>query len=148
MAADSQQKQPGRGPGRRFQKGASGNPNGRKKGTRNQVTVLAEKLMNDDAEAIVRAVLGAAREGDMTAAKIVLDRIAPIRKGRPLTFVMPSISTAADVTKALAAVAKLMAAGDLTPEEASSVVAVIEGARKAIETEDLERRIVALEQKG
>jgi hypothetical protein len=59
-----------------------GNP-GRPKGARHRTTIAAEKLMQGDSEAIVRAVIKAAKGGDMTAAKVVLDRIAPIRKGRP-----------------------------------------------------------------
>jgi hypothetical protein len=101
--------------------------------------------MEGDTETVVRAVLDAARGGDMTAARLVLDRIAPVRKGRPVTFAMPALRTAADVTEALAAVAQLMAAGELTPDEACAVVAVIDGARKSIETAELEKRLAAIE---
>ena len=48
-----------------------GNP-GKPKGARHKVTMLAEKLMADDAESVVRAVLTAATEGDMVAARLVL----------------------------------------------------------------------------
>jgi hypothetical protein len=50
-----------------FRKGQSGNPSGKPKGTRNRTTVLAEKLMQDDAADIVQVVLAAAKGGDMTA---------------------------------------------------------------------------------
>ena len=53
--------------------------------------MLAEKLMQDDAKDIVEAVLKAAKGGDMTAARMVLDRIAPARKGRPVEFELPAI---------------------------------------------------------
>ena|ERR1700730_6928065 len=66
--------------GNRFQKGQSGNPAGYHKGSRHKATLLAERLMQDDAENIVNAVLTAARNGDMTAAKIILDRIAFVRR--------------------------------------------------------------------
>jgi hypothetical protein len=121
------------------------NPKGRPPGTRNRATVLAEQLMEDDAEQVVRAVLGAARAGDMTAARLILDRIAPARKGRPIIFPLPEIETAAHVTQALGAVASLMADGELTPEEASAVASVIETKRKAIETQELQQRVAALE---
>jgi len=64
----------------RFQKGQSGNPAGKPKGARHKTTLLAERLLLDDVEKIVNAVLTAARNGDMTAAKIILDRIAPVSR--------------------------------------------------------------------
>ena len=66
-----------------FKKGQSGNPSGKPPGTRNKTTMLAEKLMQDDARDIVRVVLEAAKGGDMTAARLILERIFPVRKGRP-----------------------------------------------------------------
>jgi hypothetical protein len=39
--------------------------------------------MQDDAKDIVRAVLEAAKGGDMTAARLIMERIFPVRKGRP-----------------------------------------------------------------
>ena len=88
---------------------------GRPKGSRHRTTVLCEKLMQDDAKEIVRSVITAARGGDMMAAKIVLDRIAPVRKGRPIHFELPEARTADDVAAALAAVVTAMANGELTP---------------------------------
>jgi hypothetical protein len=81
----------------------------------------------------------------MTAARLVLDRIAPARKGCPISFSLPKIDTTADVTKALSAVVASIASGELTPEEATAVSSVIETKRKAIETQELEKRVVALE---
>ena len=81
--------------GHRFQKGQSGNPAGIPKGARHKTTLLAEKLMQDDVENVVRAVVKAASEGDMAAAKIILDRIAPVR--RSSTFVLPEFEQWTDM---------------------------------------------------
>jgi hypothetical protein len=145
MADNAVAKQRRRGRGRPFEPGQSGNPAGMRKGTRHRVTVLAEKLMADDTEAVVLSVVEAAKGGDMTAARLILDRIAPPRRGSPVSFKLPAIKTAADVTNALSAVTASMASGDLTPEEANAVASVIEAKRKAVETQDLESRIVVLE---
>jgi hypothetical protein len=51
----------------------SGNPAGKPKGARHRTTLLAERLMQDDVKEIVNAVLAAARNGDMMAAKIILE---------------------------------------------------------------------------
>ena len=86
MAENAPAKQRRRGRGRPFEPGQSGNPRGKPRGTRHRVTLLAEKLMADDTEAVMRAVIDAAKGGDMTAARLILDRIAPARKGCPISF--------------------------------------------------------------
>jgi uncharacterized protein DUF5681 len=131
----------------RFAPGCSGNPAGMKPGTRHRATRLAEKLMADDAEAVVKAVVTAAKAGDMTAARLVLDRIAPPCRGRRVRLALPPIVCAADLVKALAAVADAMARGIVSAEEAQAATAVLEHHRKAVETFDLERRIAAIEAK-
>jgi hypothetical protein len=51
-----------------FQKGASGNPAGNHKGSRHKSTLLAEKILEDDRDGIINAVVAAAKNGDPTAA--------------------------------------------------------------------------------
>jgi hypothetical protein len=131
-----------------FRKGQSGNPSGKPKGARNRATVLAEKLMQDDATDIVQAVLAAAKGGDMSAARLILDRISPLRRGRPVYLELPAVKTAADVSAAMGALTTAMAAGDVTPDEAATVASVFEVRRKALETEELELRLQALEEKA
>ena len=128
-----------------WKKGQSGNPAGMPKGTRHRATMLAEKFMEDEAEDIVRAVVNAAKAGDPTAMRLCIDRLAPLRKGRPITFDLPDIETASDITKAFCMIAKAMAAGGLTPDEAGTVATVIEAHRKAIETAEFEERLRRLE---
>lgn len=124
-----------------------GNP-GKPKGARHRVTVLAEKLMEGATESVVQSVLAAAQGGDMTAARLVLERIAPVRKGRPVSLPLPAVNTAGDVLAALGATIKAMGEGTITPDEAATVAGVLEVKRRAIETADLEARIIALEKKG
>ena len=102
--------------------------------------------MRDDAKEIVQAVITAAKAGDMVACKIVLDRIAPIRKGRPIRFDLPEARTAGDVAAALAAVVTAMANGELTPDEAQMVASVLEVRRRSIETVEHENRLCLLEE--
>jgi hypothetical protein len=111
------------------------------------ITVFAEKLMADDAEGVVRKVIEVAKAGDMTAARLILDRIAPVRRGRPVVFDLPSVGTAADGVAALGAVVLSVASGDLTPEEATAVATVIDIKRRAIETAELETRLRAIEER-
>jgi hypothetical protein len=48
--------------GVRFVPGVSGNPAGKSPGARARATRLAEKLMADDTEAVIKAVVAAAKE--------------------------------------------------------------------------------------
>src|SRR5690349_10827300 len=98
----------------RFQPGQSGNPAGKPKGTRARATILAEKLMLADEEEIVASVIQAAKAGDMTAARLVLERIAPVRKGRPITLTLPLTDSAGGIADAMAVVVSQMAAGEVT----------------------------------
>ena len=83
----------------------------------------------------------------MTAARLVLERIAPPRKGRTVTFDLPPVETADDVVKALGLVVGAVAAGNLTPDEATAIAGLLETKRKAIETLEIERRVAALEER-
>lgn len=132
--------------GRPFAKGRSGNPAGKPRGTRHRVTVLAQTMMEDEAAEVVRGVIDAAKGGDMTAARLVLDRIAPPHKGRLVAFDLPPMETAADVLAALGAVVQAVATGALTPDEGTSIAGLLDLKRKAIETVEIERRLAALEE--
>ena len=129
-----------------FQKGQSGNPAGPAKGTRHKITMLAEKLLEDDRDAIVRAVIAAAKGGDPTAMRLCIERLIPVRKGHPIVFDLPPVKTAADIVGAIGEVARAMAAGELTTDEASAAASVIEMHRRAIETTEIELRLQRLEE--
>ncbi len=131
----------------RFRKGESGNLAGKPKGTRHRATMLAEALMAGDLDGIVRAVIKRAKSGDMGAARIVLDRLAPIRRGRPVEIDLPKIETVADVLAAQAVVIGAVGQGALTPEEGQLVGGLIDAKRRAIETFEHEKRLLALEEK-
>lgn len=129
----------------RFRPGQSGNLAGKPKGTRHRATEMVETLMAGDAEAIARAVIEKAREGDMMAARIVLDRIAPARKGRAVSFTLPPVTNAGDLAMANAAVLAALSAGEITTDEATDVSKVLDLMGGAFERRDLEARIAALE---
>jgi hypothetical protein len=69
---------------------------------------MAERLMADAAGDVVNAMVAAAKSGDVQAGKVILDRIVPVRKGRPAPIDLPEVTTAAGVLKALGAVVVAM----------------------------------------
>jgi hypothetical protein len=129
-----------------FQPGQSGNPRGKPPGTRNKALVELDRLGAEGAQAVLRAVLTAAQNGDISAAALVLKRCWPEAKGRSVRLVLPPVTTAADTITATAAVVAAVADGNLSPEEGQAVAGVIDAHRRAIETNELAVRLEALEQ--
>ena len=121
---------------------------GRPSGSRNKASIALDKMLADDGADVVRAVLAAAKNGDMLAARLVLDRIVPVRKGRSIQLDLPTIESATDVLAALSLTVAAMADGEITPDEAAVVAGVLETKRKAIETVELEARLALLEQQA
>lgn len=132
-----------------FKPGQSGNPAGRPRGSLNKTTVLVRNLLQDEAEDIARVVLDAARGGDLTAAKLVLDKLVPQAKESPVSepVELPEL-TPEGLPKAVAQVVQGVAAGRLLPGEGQALIGMLEGLRKSLEFCELEKRIAALEAQG
>lgn len=82
--------------GRPFEPGQSGNPAGRPKGSRNKATLAVEVLFDGEAEVITRKAIELAKNGDLAAIRLCLDRIAPPRKDRPVLFALPPLGKPED----------------------------------------------------
>jgi hypothetical protein len=133
-----------RGADGRFINGGRGGP-GRPRGARHAALAALDAIGSKAAEEVLGVVVAAAKGGDLRAAEVLLRRLWPERKGRPIEFELPPVVAAADVVTALTAVTTATARGELTPEEALALSHVLEAQRKAIETADLAQRIAALE---
>ena len=57
--------------------------------------------MDGQAEAITQIVTAKALEGDIIAIRLVLDRIVPVRRERPIFFELPPLNTADDAVEAM-----------------------------------------------
>jgi hypothetical protein len=150
MSDDTQSagKTAGKPRGRPFEPGNRANPSGRPMGARNKTTVMLEQMMADDGVAVVQAILDAAKGGDMTAARIIVDRIVPPRKDRPVVVDLPKIESAADIPQATTAILEATAAGNLTPSEGAALVNMVEAHRKALETAELAADVKMLKERA
>jgi Family of unknown function (DUF5681) len=130
----------------KFAKGVSPNPAGRKKGARNRKTILAAKLMAGlDVPGILKRMEKDALKGDKAAARLILERTIPLRRGCPIAINLPAIKTAADCVAAMATVMGELARGTVSTIEASELTNVIDAARRTIETTELVNRVTAIE---
>src|SRR5215475_1721244 len=128
-----------------FQKGQSGNPAGRPRGSRNKTTVLLQNLLEGEAEAIARKAIDMAKDGDMAAIRVCMDRLASIRRKDPIAFELPPVDKASDSVKALAAVVAAVAAGDVTTSEAAEMAKIINAYVCALAATAFEERLERLE---
>lgn len=130
--------------GRPFEPGQSGNPLGRPKGSRNKATVLAEALLEGEADGIIRTAIEKAKAGEGTAMRLCFERLLPLRRDRPVNFELPELKNAASALEASSAVVAACAAGILTPDEASKVSILIEGYVRTFAVVELEKDVAAL----
>jgi hypothetical protein len=128
--------------GRPFQPGNSGRP----PGSKNKTTQTLEQLAEGQAEQLFQKVSEQAFAGCLVSQRMVLDRIWPPRKGRPVNVVMPPINTSQDVIAAIASIWTAIREGRLTPDEASALSVVMDRSVQAIATHDITKRLDALEQ--
>lgn len=126
-----------------FAKGHGGRP----PGARNKTTIAVSELLEGEAKKLTRKAVELALNGDVTALRLCLERIHPPRKDAPVPFELPPLEGAVGAASALQAILGGVAKGDLTPSEANNLAGLVEGYRKALETEEFERRLHALEEK-
>jgi hypothetical protein len=85
--------EPIQGEDTRFKPGQSGNPSGKPKGSLNRVTLAIQCLLDGEGEELTRKAIELAKEGDLTALKLCLERICPPRKSRPIAIDLPDVKT-------------------------------------------------------
>ncbi len=129
----------------KWAKGQSGNIKGKPKGSLNRVTLAVQSLLDGEGEALTRKAIELAKDGDLTAIKLCLDRILPPRKSRPINIDLPSVDSGEGVSQAQAVVVQAVGDGEITPDEAHVLSSILEARRKSLETADIELRLDKLE---
>lgn len=79
-------------PKKLFIKGQSGNPKGKPKGVRHAATQISYALMEGNLEAVLATVIERAKSGDMAACRMIIDKVLPNTKDRPIALDLPSIA--------------------------------------------------------
>ena len=120
---------------------------GRTPGSRNRTTLAIEALLEGEAEALTRKAIELALNGDGPALRLCLDRLSPVRKDSPVSFALPAIRSAEDAVSASSALLAAVAGGEVTPDEAGRVMALLTAHKALVEAGDLEARVAALEAK-
>jgi hypothetical protein len=116
----------------RFVPGQSGNPAGKKPGTRNRATVLREALADGEDIAAARIVIDKALAGNAVAARFIVDRLEPWPRGRAVSLDLPIGASVGAVVAAYDTTLRAMASGEITPDEALAVTRVLDGRLRAL----------------
>jgi hypothetical protein len=123
-----------------FRAGYSGNPAGR---PRSESAALRQKLA-ERGEDVLRVVLDAALEGDMAAARMVLERLLPPLRPHSETVPIP-IEAATGPAGTARAILSAAVAGSISPDAAVQLLSAAASLSRIIETEELKVRLEALE---
>lgn len=124
----------------RFKPGQSGNPKGR--------PAKAEELrryMEGDAEEVAAKVIEAARNGDMQACRLVLERCVPAVKPAHacVTFDLDTTQPLTDQARQLLSA---VAEGRLPPDQGKALLDGIAALTRVAELDEIERRMKAIEE--
>ena len=95
------QKLPGPVRGRPFEKGRSGNPAGRRPGSRNKATLAAAALLAGESEALTRTAVELALAGDPTAMRLCIGRLLRPCRERTVKLTLPPIESVSDIADAM-----------------------------------------------
>lgn len=134
----------GRGQRGRF---AAGNKvgKGRPKGTRNRVTLLVEQMLEGEAEALTEKLIDKGLNGSTEAMKIIFGIMAPARKDRLVEMSMPKIESLEDLVSAHGFIIRSVTKGEISPSEGHSIAALLDLRRRAVESIQIEERLLAIE---
>lgn len=125
-----------------FKKGESGNPKGRPKGVTD--ATLIRKAVAGAVPSIIRMLVDAAQGGDISAAKILLDRVCPVLKAQSVSIDLPATGT---LVKQGERVLKATLTGAIPADIGAQLLAALSNQGRLIESQELEERIAALEER-
>lgn len=128
----------------RFKTGRSGNPAGRRQGSRNKATEAMMSLLDGETEKLTRKAIELALEGDTTALRLCLDRLCPAPKSaaQPVQVELGGQNSLTETARAFVTAA---ANGEIPPDIASQLVSAVASVAKVEEMENVKERLEALE---
>src|ERR1700731_1669447 len=107
--------------GRPFEKGNGG----RRPGSRNRTTLVAEALLKGEEVELVRKAIELAKAGDTQMLKFLLDRILP--RERSVRIDLPVMERADDAVDAMGAIINAVGSGEIAPNEGAQMTTLVTG---------------------
>lgn len=129
-----------------FKQGKSGNPSGRPKGIWDKRTEL-RALLEPHAKELIAEAVALATQGDVGALRLCIERLVPALRTEDRPVKLPTLSAAKTLSEQGTEVIAALSAGTITPDEATSLMQAIAANARIVETDELVRRVTALESK-
>jgi hypothetical protein len=127
-----------------FKPGESGNPAGRPRGSRNRSTSALRALIDGEADELIRVLATAARNGNVSAAKVLLDRILPPARCGTGDVELP-LPSEQPVTAGVDELIRAVSAGEIAPSDAAVIATLLKTRAELTDLAELERRLASLE---
>jgi hypothetical protein len=102
-------------------------------------------MSNDEGNGVARKLIDLALGGNERSLLASNDHLWPSPKGRAVEIDFGEISDAATALSGIAKIIEAMGAGEVTPDEATTLTSPLEKYLRATEVAELQRRITALE---
>lgn len=125
----------------RWKPGQSGNPGGRPK-RNGQVRALLETRRQE----LVQKAIDLALAGDVAALRLCMERLAPPLRPTSEAVVIPGLAEAKTMTERCEVIVNAVGRGELSPTVGGELLAAIGNLAKALEVDELARRLAALEE--
>jgi hypothetical protein len=125
--------------GRPFEKGNGG----RKPGSKNKTTLVAEALLQGEAVELVRKAIEVAKAGNVQMLMFLLGRILP--RERSVRVDLAEMERADDAIDALGATVNAAGTGEITPAEGATLATLVGSYARAINVYELESRLDKIE---
>ena len=141
----------GRDSNGRFAAGNPGGPGGSRRRSSELRRAAEEAISPEHIQAMVRKATRMGLEGNLAAMRFVMERTcgraaeAPV-ESEPLAIVLPALHTAADCNAAIERIVEGIVKGTVERDAAKLLLDAAQARLKAIEVNELETRLTALEE--
>lgn len=128
-----------------FKPGQSGNPAGRRYGSKNSVTVASSNLIEGEGEALTRKLIELALDGNVSCLRHAIDRLHPVKRSAPIKLEgFPQVFDIESAAEASAFLLDKVSTGEVSPQDAEMVSRLVDKFINATKWVDIEQELQRL----
>jgi hypothetical protein len=87
--------------------------------------LAAEQLLDGEAEGLTRKLIEVAKQGDIAALRLCMDRLVPPRRDRSLSIDLPPLKSQNDAPKVIAAIFEYVSSGEIGIDEGNELTNLV-----------------------